>query len=152
LNPRSHGTKHVITVHAYVHERIQQGAEERLATGRVFSTEPPVEDHRAVVIDVEERHLVIFLAQNEKDRVGQIDDFREEIPPGNIGHPERERIDCEIDGLAGQVVSGQIGAGEELVKHVTGQSHLESIVNHQDPFQLKWLPVLHPARAQHHHA
>jgi len=50
-----------------VHERIQQGAEERLATGRVFSTEPPVEDHRAVVIDVEERHLVIFLAQNEKD-------------------------------------------------------------------------------------
>ena len=33
-----------------------------LATGRVFSTEPPVEDHGAVMVDVEEGHLIILLA------------------------------------------------------------------------------------------
>jgi ribosome recycling factor len=38
-----------------------------LASGCVFYSEPPIEDHGTVVVNVKERQLIIFLSENEEN-------------------------------------------------------------------------------------
>ena len=42
-----------------------------LASSHPLDAYPPEEEHRGVVVDVQERHLAVFLAKNEKHLVGK---------------------------------------------------------------------------------
>ena len=52
-----------------------------LSDGAVLGRHPPVDDHGRVVVDMEEGHLVVLLAQNEEYGIGELDDLREEEEP-----------------------------------------------------------------------
>lgn len=57
-----------------------------------FDADPPEREHGAVVVNMEESHLVEFLPQDEKHRVQILDALGDEVPPQSSSHlREREK-------------------------------------------------------------
>lgn len=56
-------------VHDDVDGRVDDGAGDGGAAGHVGAADPPEEEHGAVVVDVEERQVVVLASQREKYRV-----------------------------------------------------------------------------------
>ena len=52
-----------------------------LSACHVFSGDPPVPDHGAVVVHVQEGDLTLLLAQYEEQRVKQFENLRDVEPP-----------------------------------------------------------------------
>lgn len=100
----THRGHHVVEVHDYVHEGIEQREERTMTTCKrslllktpvfflnIFTwselhPHPHRERHASVVNDVQRRHVTRFLAQNEKERVEKLGELREIIPPARSGH------------------------------------------------------------------
>lgn len=67
----------VVRIHNDVDVRVE-GAQKYDAVGWfVLQREPGAPDHQGVVVHMEERDLVILLAEDEEDRVDQLSDFGE---------------------------------------------------------------------------
>ena len=64
---RSHGGHHVVKVHDDVDERVEQTEEGRVAAGRETDAEPDAHRHDAVVDDVQQRDVLVLLAQHEEE-------------------------------------------------------------------------------------
>ena len=52
-----------------------------MSTGDPLDTNPPEDEHGAVVVDVEEADLVELLPQDEKDCVQKLHSFGDVVPP-----------------------------------------------------------------------
>lgn len=107
LHVRANGSQAVVRVHDDVDKRVDEADEERLSTGYVFDSSPPVEDHGAVVVDVKKCQLAILFPQNKKYRVTKLYDFREEKPPAYIGHPHCQWTSAIINRLTKKAIVGQ---------------------------------------------
>lgn len=66
LHVRANGSQAIVRVHDNMDERVNKTNEERLSSGYIFDSCPPVEDHGAVVVDVEKCQLAVLFPQNEK--------------------------------------------------------------------------------------
>jgi hypothetical protein len=64
---RAHGGHHVVEVHDDVDEGVEQTEEGRVTAGRETNSEPDAHWHDAVVDDVQQRNVLIFLAQHEEN-------------------------------------------------------------------------------------
>lgn len=51
------------------------------STWHPFHSDPPQDEHGAVMVDVQECQLLVLLAQDEEDRVHELDQLRNVIPP-----------------------------------------------------------------------
>lgn len=51
-----------------------------------FDADPPEREHGAVVVNMEEGHLVEFLPQDEKHRVQILDALGDKVPPQSSSH------------------------------------------------------------------
>ena len=51
------GGESVVRVHDRMHDRVDDGPEGGLTRGYPFDPDPPEEEHRGVMIDVQKRHL-----------------------------------------------------------------------------------------------
>lgn len=60
---------------------VEDANDRRLVSRIVFEEGPCDSQCRNMMINVQDRHLILFLAKNEEDGVQQIDDFVEEINP-----------------------------------------------------------------------
>lgn len=49
-----------------------------------LDSDPPEGKHRRVMVDVQERELIVLLAEDEEERVGELQHLREVIPPNGI--------------------------------------------------------------------
>jgi len=78
----SHCGHHVVEVHDNVHARVENANDYALLAGSVLQVAPGEEHRDGVMVHVEERHLVVLLAQHKERRVQQIDDLREKVEPG----------------------------------------------------------------------
>lgn len=57
-----------------------------------LDADPPEREHGAVVVNMEESHLVEFLPQDEEHRVQILDALGDEVPPQSSSHlQEREK-------------------------------------------------------------
>lgn len=65
----SHSREHVVEVHHDVHERVDDADEGAVTAWEVFRAAPRNHRHDRVVIQVQERHLIVLLSQHEEDRV-----------------------------------------------------------------------------------
>lgn len=63
----SHGGHHVVEIHDNVHERVQKAEEGRVAAGSEAHAEPDAHRHDAVVDHVQQRNVLVFLAQHEEE-------------------------------------------------------------------------------------
>lgn len=57
-----------------------------LSTGNPFDSNPPEDEHGAVMVDVEEADLVELLPQYEKDSVQELHSFGDVVPPKSRGY------------------------------------------------------------------
>lgn len=65
----SHGCQHVVEVHDDVHEGVDDADEGAVSSGEVLGASPRDHRHDGVVVQVQERYLVILFPQDEEDRV-----------------------------------------------------------------------------------
>jgi len=65
-----------------VHSGVEDSNDHALLPGSILQVAPGEEHRDCVMVDVQEGHLVILLAQHKERRVQQIDDLREEVEPG----------------------------------------------------------------------
>ena len=63
----SHGGDHVIKVHDDVDERVEQAEEGRVTAGSEANAEPHAHRHDTVVHHVQQRDVLLFLAQHEEE-------------------------------------------------------------------------------------
>lgn len=49
--------------------------------GHPFDADPPERKHRAMVVDVQKRQLIVLLAQHKEQRIGELEAFGEVEPP-----------------------------------------------------------------------
>lgn len=71
-----------------------------------FDADPPEREHGAVVVNMEESHLVEFLPQDEEHRVQILDALGDEVPPQSSGHLQEREEWCErgVNGRTGSCV------------------------------------------------
>lgn len=65
----SHRGQHIVKVHDDVHEGVDDANEGSVTAGEVFGAAPGYHRHDGVVVQVQERYLVILFPQDEEDRV-----------------------------------------------------------------------------------
>lgn len=68
---RAHRGQHVVEVHDYVNERVQESEEGAMAARRELQAHPDGERHYPVMDHVKRRHLLILLPQDEKELEGK---------------------------------------------------------------------------------
>lgn len=65
----------------HIRNNAQLGETRTRATGHPFDADPPQREHRAVMVDVQERQLIILFSQHEKQTIAEFDTFGEVEPP-----------------------------------------------------------------------
>lgn len=100
---------------------------------------------------VQRRHMIELLAQNEEDRVGELCEFGDEVPPRHRRHPQRLAGWTAVDGLAPKWVIAPPAAHEELVHQPCAEHHLQEVVNDDHAAQLERLAILHKFWSQELH-
>ena len=63
----SHGSNHVIEVHDNMHECVEQAEEGGMSAGGEANAEPYAHRHDTVVDDMQQRDMLLFLAQHEEE-------------------------------------------------------------------------------------
>lgn len=71
----------IVRVHEHVDEAIKCGTKIRVAAGDPVHDKPPDVQHRGMVVDVQDRDLVVVLAQDEEEGVHKFYEFGEVVPP-----------------------------------------------------------------------
>lgn len=75
------GRQTIVRVHEDVDEAVKCGAEVRVAAGDPVHHEPPDVEHAGVVVHVQDRDLVVVLAEDEEEGVHELDELGEVVPP-----------------------------------------------------------------------
>lgn len=65
----------IVRVHKNVHDAVDEDRKRRHASSYVFDTQPSKEQGGTVMVDVQIRHLIVFLSQDEKDGFEEFDSF-----------------------------------------------------------------------------
>lgn len=79
---RSHGGDHIVEIHNDMHTGVENANDDALFAGRILQIAPREEHCDRMMVDVQERDLIVLLAQHKERGVQQIDDLREEVEPG----------------------------------------------------------------------
>lgn len=69
-----------------MYEAVDHCREKRGATGHPFYCNPPQREHGRMMIDMKESELLVFFPEYEKNCVGELEKFREIIPPNGFKH------------------------------------------------------------------
>lgn len=165
--PGAHRRDHVVEVHDDVDERVEQGEERavpawkgsgvshpcchlstRILTRGELHAHPDAERHAPVVDHVQRAHMVVLLPQHEKERVEELCELGEVVPPAGAGHAHRHRAVGVVDGLAPKAVAAPPAALEVLVEDPRAEHGLEEVVRDERPPQAERLPVLHQPRSE----
>lgn len=136
-------SQEIVKVHNDVHEGVDESHEDRVPAAEVFDAEKGQGNHTCVVIDVQERHMVLLLLQHEEHRVQKVNDFGQEIQVAHLGDLHGVIIVRVIDGLAGETVALAVGMVITHDGDVRADHYLQQIVVLDDRVELHWLPVLH---------
>lgn len=75
----SHSREHVVEVHHDVHERVDNADECSMSTREVFCAAPRDHGHDGVMVQMQERYLVVLLSQHKEDRIEQFREFGYEV-------------------------------------------------------------------------
>ena len=123
----SQGGHHVIEVHDDVDEGVEQSEEGRVTAGAEADADPDAERHDAVVDDVQQRNVLVFLAQDEEERVEELGELGEVVPPGGVRHPHGHGVLRVVHRLAPEAVAVKPAALPALVEQPTAEHHLQCI-------------------------
>lgn len=69
-----------------MYEGVDHGWKEGRPTGHPFHANPPQREHGRMVVDMEKGQLVFLLAQYEEERVAELQQLREIVPPYCVHH------------------------------------------------------------------
>jgi len=92
LHLGAHRGQHVVGVHEDVHEGVQESKEGRVAAGRELDAPPDGHGHDAVVDHVQRGHLVVPLAHHEEERVEELGELGEVVPPATLSGLKRKGV------------------------------------------------------------
>lgn len=98
--------------------------------------------------DMKESHLAIFLAQNKKDSVKQLDEFGEVIKPAGVYHPHCSRWLRIVHNVASKRITCTPARHHKLIAHIHRKQYYEKIVRYHRFLEFKGLPVLHELWSQ----
>ena len=79
---------------------VEHGPEDGGSTGDVLNADPPQGEHRRVMVDMEERQLAEFTAEDEEQRVGHLEAFGHVVPPQRRRYPHSPNVVGVVDRLA----------------------------------------------------
>lgn len=65
------GREQIVGVHDHVDETVERPEKDAVAAGNELGADPRQEGHSEMVVDVQECHLVVFLAEYEEDLMGK---------------------------------------------------------------------------------
>jgi hypothetical protein len=101
-----------------------------------------------VVENVKESDLIVFLAQNEENRVEKIHQLRHVEAVAHQDLLESIGAIRVIHRLANEAVAVEPSQPANVIEHPTVENDLKQVVNHQDVSQLKRWTILHKSRSQ----
>jgi len=127
----SHGSNHVIEVHDNMHECVEQAEEGGMSAGGEANAEPYAHRHDTVVDDMQQRDMLLFLAQHEEERIEEFSELGEVIPPASVDHPHSNGIIGIINGLTLKTVVVEPSAHQALVEEPSAEDDLDEVVNNQ---------------------
>lgn len=122
----------IIKVHDDMHQRVDESEEASMTARRVAKSRPQTHRQDAVVDDVENGHLVGFLAQHKENRVEKVDEFRDVEPPADVNHAESSLVVGVVNRLADEAVfAAEPSIAAHLIKHPAIKEDLEEVVDEQ---------------------
>lgn len=145
----SHGGHHVVEIHDDVDESVEQTEESRVATRCETDSEPDAHRHNAVMHNVQKRDMFILFAQNEENRVEELGELGEIIPPAGVHHPNGQWIIGIIHRLASVTVTICPARHGYLVEEPRAEDDLNRVVNDQSAAKLEGWTVFHVGRSPH---
>lgn len=83
----SEGREQVVRVHHDVDECVEQTEEGTVATWSELDAEPHGHGHASVMNDVQRRHLTSFFTHHKEERIEELCELREVVPPTRMHHP-----------------------------------------------------------------
>ena len=96
-----------------------------------------------MVDHVQGRQVRELLSGQEEEGVEEVDELREEVPPGHVGSIEAVLGVAVVHGLTQPVVLPREPEPARLLEYPDTQQRLEEVVDHHHPLYVEWLPVLH---------
>lgn len=75
----SHGGQHVVEVHDNVHKWVDDANESSVSTWVILGTSPRNHRHDSVVIQMQERHLIVLLSKHKENCVKQFRELGDEV-------------------------------------------------------------------------
>lgn len=72
-----------------MYESVEETEEGAVTTGGEFNSEPDGRRHDAVMDDVEGRDVTVLLSQHEEDRVRELGELGDVVPPAAPRHAHR---------------------------------------------------------------
>lgn len=98
-------------------ETVQGWSKETLPTRYPVEHAPPDVEHGGVVVNVQERNLIVLLPQNEEYRVQELNELGEVVPPQYFGNPD-VGVSRAVEILTLQPVTPCPGGSYQLNEHV----------------------------------
>jgi len=127
----SHGGDHVIKVHDDVDERVEQAEEGRVTAGSEANAEPHAHRHDTVVHHVQQRDVLLFLAQHEEERIEEFCELGEVVPPASVDHPRSHGTIGVIHRLATVTIPSPPARHPNLVEEPRAEDDLDEVVGDQ---------------------
>lgn len=75
-----------------------------MSSGKVFEANEGTNWHKRVMIEMQERDLVLFLPQNEEYRVQELNQFAHVVSPYGTRHPHCDGIFAVVNWLTSEIV------------------------------------------------
>lgn len=87
----SHCGQHVVGVHEDVHEGVQEPKECRMSTRGEFNAPPDRNGHNTMMNDMQCGYLIVSLAHHKEERIEELGELGEIVPPAAPCRLQRER-------------------------------------------------------------
>lgn len=129
-------------------ECVEHSEEGAVTSGCKFDPPPNRGWHHTVVNHMEIGDLIEFLTQDKENRIHELGEFAEIIPPTQLGNNQLIRIVRVINRLASKTVAMQPRMDQTLIDKVDAEDDLDDVVNDDCRTEFKRLAISHQSRAQ----
>jgi len=124
-----------------VHEGVDPANEGAMSAGIVLAGAPADHGHHRVMVDMQEGHLSVILAQHKENGVQQLGNLGQIVDIDDARLTIRLGCAGPINRLAPPAVV--LPDDHALVDHPNTEGYLEEIVDEQGAFQLEGFAILH---------
>ena len=138
MHPRSQSRQVVVEVHDDMDEGVDEGSESSVAVGDKLETDVTSDGHEAVMRDMQDGDLIIFLPQNKEQGVEEVQELEQQVPISQV-----EQVIGEVLLLASPDIESEIRSNEGCHESHQVQDDVGQVVPDHRPRTLVCWAIFH---------